>query len=200
MSARKHFFNSLTTLPGKERFTIFMRYRLSAVIVSAKPAELVSMCNAGYNLYRLWKLYGPELLKILGLEYVMLKESNSCACVFIFKRHCLSHSIQGKNCRLLLQRCGYDNTLDVDQILSNLQTRFTTSCPHEIGLLLGIPLDDVQGFIANQGRNYLFSSYWKVYSNPQHAKKIFRVYDSAKKTVIENYLRTVTYKNKLGAY
>ena len=31
--------------------------------------------------------------------------------------------------------------------------------PHEIGLLLGYPVEDVLGFIRHQGKNYLYTGY-----------------------------------------
>ena len=37
--------------------------------------------------------------------------------------------------------------------------------PHEIGVFLGYPLDDVKGFIKNEGKKYLMIGYWKVYSD-----------------------------------
>ena len=33
--------------------------------------------------------------------------------------------------------------------------------PHELGILLGYPLEDVRGFIRHKGKNYLYSGYWK---------------------------------------
>ena len=37
--------------------------------------------------------------------------------------------------------------------------------PHEMGLLLGYPVEDVEGFILNEGENCLYIGYWKVYEN-----------------------------------
>ena len=34
--------------------------------------------------------------------------------------------------------------------------------PHEMGLLLGYPVEDVKGFIRNGGENCLYIGYWKV--------------------------------------
>ncbi len=31
--------------------------------------------------------------------------------------------------------------------------------PHEMGLLLGYPVEDVVGFMENNGKNYLYSGY-----------------------------------------
>ena len=36
--------------------------------------------------------------------------------------------------------------------------------PHEMGLLLGYPVEDVTGFMVHGGKNSLYSGYWKVYA------------------------------------
>ena len=36
--------------------------------------------------------------------------------------------------------------------------------PHEIGLLLGYRQRIMTGFIENNGKNFLYIGYWKVYS------------------------------------
>jgi hypothetical protein len=44
------------------------------------------------------------------------------------------------------------------------------SFPHELGLLLGYPVEDVLGFIRNEGRNYLYCGYWKVYGDVEGSR------------------------------
>lgn len=84
---------------------------------------------------------------------------------------------------------GY-RTLCLIDILEKLCARYQTymndckSFPHELGLLLGYPVQDVLGFIENEGRNYLYSGYWKVYGNVQEAKKTFLRYTLAKEQLI----------------
>lgn len=56
--------------------------------------------------------------------------------------------------------------------------------PHEIGLLLGYPAADVEGFIENKGQDSLYSGYWKVYSDPEECRRIFNKYDHARERVI----------------
>ena len=56
--------------------------------------------------------------------------------------------------------------------------------PHELGLLLGYPVADVLGFVENDGQNYLYSGYWKVYENVQAAKDTFERYTQAKERMI----------------
>ena len=56
--------------------------------------------------------------------------------------------------------------------------------PHEIGLVLGYPPVDVEGFIKKEGRDFLYSGYWKVYGNLEDTLKIFEAYDRARDYVI----------------
>lgn len=56
--------------------------------------------------------------------------------------------------------------------------------PHELGLLLGYPVEDVLGFVEHGGQNYLYSGYWKVYANVQQAKETFARYMEAKELLI----------------
>jgi hypothetical protein len=63
--------------------------------------------------------------------------------------------------------------------LNCLKKKFETyrQFPHEIGLFLGYPVDDVLGFVKNKGQNYKFCGYWKVYGNVEKAKNNFYCYE-----------------------
>ena len=45
---------------------------------------------------------------------------------------------------------------------------------------LGIPVEDVIGFITNKGKSYKSLGYWKVYHDPYKAQKIFTRFEKAK--------------------
>ena len=73
--------------------------------------------------------------------------------------------------------CNYINpTTGSNLAISN----FNRSIPHEIGIFLGIPRGDVEGFIKNQGKNYLLNGYWKVYTGLDRAIELFRSYDASR--------------------
>lgn len=67
-------------------------------------------------------------------------------------------------------------TGDVPAAIGHLKERLKTCrpFPHEIGIFLGYPIDDIEGFTA--GRKCLLSGYWKVYANPEKAERIFERY------------------------
>ena len=68
---------------------------------------------------------------------------------------------------------------NVQELLFHLRGRFTdpTEFPHEIGLFLGYPLEDVEGFCRKKGADCKLSGYWKVYGDVETARKRFAAYD-----------------------
>ena len=53
--------------------------------------------------------------------------------------------------------------------------------PHEIGLFLSYPPEDVLGFIRNKARKYKCVGYWKVYGDASAAQSIFETYERCSK-------------------
>lgn len=45
--------------------------------------------------------------------------------------------------------------------------------PHEIGVFLGYPPEDVKGFIAHKGRDCKYCGLWKVYCNEKETIQLF---------------------------
>ena len=56
--------------------------------------------------------------------------------------------------------------------------------PHELGLLLGYPPQDVAGFILHKGKDFLYSGYWKVYGNLSESLRRFQAFDLAREQVV----------------
>ena len=81
--------------------------------------------------------------------------------------------------------CGVDELLVVtftnaaagemrQRIGDELRRRLAQSgFPHEIGLFLGYPPVDVEGFQRDAGRNCKFSGLWKVYGDVEQTKQSF---------------------------
>ena len=56
--------------------------------------------------------------------------------------------------------------------------------PHELGLILGYPAEDVAGFMENNGQNFKLNGYWKVYGQEEPAREKFSRYDMAKEMAV----------------
>ena len=63
----------------------------------------------------------------------------------------------------------------IDEYINCLKKRFKIlkKTPHEIGIFLGYPLNDVKSFIIYKGKNFKISGCWKVYDNVDYCIKQF---------------------------
>lgn len=61
--------------------------------------------------------------------------------------------------------------------------------PHEIGVFLDYPLEDVQGFMANGGAGAVCQGCWKAYGDAQEAYRRFRLYGKCREVYLSCYRR-----------
>ena len=119
----------------------------------------------------------------------MLYESREKTTFLLYLRSGLMEYLAETDVKRLMERFGY-HAMKLERILERVSEKYTSHMdgtggfPHEIGLLLGYPPADVLGFIQNNGRNYLCTGYWKVYSNQSEWKRIFRGYSQAREMLI----------------
>lgn len=97
--------------------------------------------------------------------------------VFVYRRGLLNNLFKTEEIRRFLKPYGYQN-FDEESLITNLTHRIgKCHCfPHEIGLFLGYPLEDVKGFIVNAGKNCKSTGYWKVYGNVEESEKRFECF------------------------
>lgn len=130
-----------------------------------------------------------KLFQKTDISYYILYESDDKVTFLLFNKQELSNYLTQNSVSDLLYIWGY-YSLELDVILEEFSKRYSkymkhkSDFPHEMGLLLGYPVEDVTGFIENQGRNYLYIGYWKVYSNLSEAIHLFNKYNEAKEEVI----------------
>lgn len=109
--------------------------------------------------------------------------------LLLFREKELLAYLNRKEVKETMKLFGYQ-TLRLIDIFEKLCARYQKymsdhqSFPHELGLLLGYPVEDVVGFIENEGRNYLYSGYWKVYGNVTRARSTFERYNAAREEAI----------------
>lgn len=129
------------------------------------------------------------ILKRTGIIHYRLLRQEDKTTFLLFRKVQLAYHLQDPNVQRILKANGYRD-LSLGGILRTFQYRFATHMnqgegfPHEVGLLLGYPIEDVLGFIENQGKNYLYSGYWKVYADVEAKKRLFEDYESAKERLI----------------
>jgi hypothetical protein len=187
---RLNFFKWLNGLGNKEYLLSVIAYGTAPTMLTNKPATLLNFQDGLRDLYTHWHQYKNDASHTLGLEFFELKEElkegRRNTCVLFYKEGTLEAYLMKPQIRMFLNSMGYERCETVHDFLSTLRYRFQANCPHEIGLFLGFPVQDVIGFIKNKGQNCIMCRYWKVYHNPEEAKQIFSAYDEARSAVINS--------------
>ncbi|MGN0493264.1 MAG: DUF3793 family protein [Acutalibacteraceae bacterium] len=117
------------------------------------------------------------LLVKKGLRVLPLRYRNNRALIYVYRPVKLSEDLKNDTaCRLLEER-GYQFNAP-DRCIVRLIQRLSESeeFPHEIGLFLGYPPEDVCGFIENKADTCKCVGCWKVYGDEYAAKKLFAKY------------------------
>lgn len=110
--------------------------------------------------------------------------------VFLYHPDRLEAFFSKESVQALLHEIGYTDT-NLKQVLPVFRAHYQQYLrekkvfPHEMGLLLGYPPEDVKGFICNQGKNYLYSGYWKVYDRPHEKIRLFKKYEHSREKLIQ---------------
>ena len=97
----------------------------------------------------------------------------------VYRPSLLERHLRQPEIREILVREGYD-TESLENMVGQLAGRVGRSgpCefPHEIGLFLGYPPDDVEGFIRWGAQCYKCVGDWKVYGDEAQARRLFDQY------------------------
>lgn len=150
------------------------------VIKGLKCAVLLNISRRGEDMKPAWQRVKDSLMNRLSLEAMPVSYTEKSVLVFVYKRELLLDVISDDDTRDFLTDLGYpDDFSSVTPHLLKLANRFGSKVPHEVGIFLGYPLEDVIGFIENSGRNSLLSGYWKVYGDKARAARLFREYRRA---------------------
>ena len=134
-----------------------------------------------------------EILEGTGIKFKILTRNHGKCLVLLYRRESFSRYLKRTDVREFLGSYGYED-VEPEKMLERLSKRVChysdgeICFPHEIGAFLDYPIDDVKCFIEKDGKDSLFSGYWKVYNNPGRAKMIFWAYDKAKTSAVNEYL------------
>lgn len=112
-----------------------------------------------------------------GLRILPLRVSEHSALIYAYRPKKLSQDLSDSDARLLLKKRGYEPE-NCERCVCQLakKLRMHEEFPHEIGLFLGYPVEDVCGFIENGATNAKCTGCWKVYGDAEAAQKKFAQY------------------------
>ena len=183
------FYKKLNSMEKKEYMENFLVYNTSWVIAGIKPAVTIAFKKKDEKIYDNWNKYGKKFIKDINLKYVELRENDDSIILMIYDEKVLERELNKEEQIDFLINLGYSEEVEINEYVKTLKERYEKyHCPHELGLFLGIPFEDVKDFMECTTKKCLLCGYWKVYNNSEEAKIIFNQYDKVKDYTIKNML------------
>ncbi len=115
-----------------------------------------------------------NVLRKRGLRVILFKKTSKYALVYIYRPDYLKKDLSDPHAYVILKNKGYDCSCPefcIVQLVRHLKE--DDIFPHEIGLFLGYPPSDVEKFMKDPCKGVKCCGCWKVYSEPDKAKRIF---------------------------
>ena len=167
---------------GSETVDLQLALQCAPLLAGLKISNMLSICR---------KLYKnvTDILEDSGISYYILRETDKKIIMLLYNERQMESHFLRKDVRRFLGALGYTD-FSINALLERFAKRYCDNIgngeafPHEMGVFLGYPLEDVKGFISNQGKNFLYSGYWKVYANMQQKVQIFQKFEYAREFMI----------------
>ena len=129
------------------------------------------------------------VLKKTELSFRILYPGRERLVILIYREAKLREYLSREEVMAFIYKCGYE-TSDISKIFPVFVKRYMRymelkqNFPHELGLFLGYPIEDVEGFIKENGKNYLYSGYWKVYKDTELKIRLFKDYERVQTEIV----------------
>ena len=118
-----------------------------------------------------------RLLREKGIRVVMLRRTGSRALLYLYRPDYLDRDLDSPLARQILEKKGY-HCGSTGKCLVQLIRHMAEDeeFPHEVGLFLGYPPEDVQSFMKDSRDGVKCTGCWKAYGNEKEAQKTFSKY------------------------
>ena len=125
-----------------------------------------------------------------GLHFRILFRCPQRTLLYVYRPAMVEAYVRQKEIASFLQTFGYVSAHTLADMLNHLSSRIAAGgCfPHESGIFLGYPLEDVCGFITNKGNHAKLCGEWKVYGDPSKASQLFHKFSCCRKAYINRFV------------
>lgn len=164
----------IRALPDGEYLQSLIAYHAAPTLLGIKPATLICPDSIGRNLDEALKNCVPCLVRIFGVEVASFRNRAGALLILVYSPRLLRSVLARREVSDLLAETGYDaKGVELEGVLATLGTKCAGQCfPHEIGVFLGYPPEDVRCFMnAGHGRGCRNGGCWKSYGDVRRAKR-----------------------------
>ena len=123
-----------------------------------------------------------------GLCLLPLRFTKGKALLYLYRPAALQRDLDSDAAAKLLAGAGYPCG-SCGGCVAALVRRMRSSAefPHEVGLFLSYPPEDVKGFIENRAANAKCTGVWKVYGDERQARQTFAKYKKCTQVYCERW-------------
>ena len=135
-----------------------------------KPGNLFSVKNTAFS-HPAFKRWESEY-RNRGLAVSVIEKSGQTKLVLVYNCSWVNKILSDTSVQSYLKKKGYTSESGTLGIISTLIQRIRPNAifPHEMGIILGYPVEDVIAFEKYQGQQCKYCGYWKSYSDVEKAK------------------------------
>lgn len=169
-------------MSAKERRKIesLMALHAAPTLMGIKCGSLPAFNAKEYDLHEVERLFADGYFGS-RINARSVTRSSGRMLVYVYDTVLLEKTLSDRDIRDFLAGCGYADSWDTVQCIDRLCSRLgEKDFPHEIGIFLGYPLEDVKGFIANCGQGCKLCGTWKVYGDVEKAKEMFERFENCR--------------------
>lgn len=168
----------------------FLVEHCAPTFAGLKTGNLFRISYADIEVFReeLRELNG--ILKKKGLRAVPVRMTAEFALVYLYRPDFLKRDLGSEEATCLLKSLGYEPQ-SVNRSVAFLarMMREKEAFPHEIGLFLGYPPEDVLGFMKSSREGVKCVGCWKVYGDEARARAAFWRFQRCREVFEENVQR-----------
>lgn len=167
----------------QQRFDEWLFLNASSVLLSEKTGELLTLSLDEFEMTVL-EVEGNlrRLSEMWGFRFSPLYQSNNRLKLIVYQEERLQGVLDEAPYCIMTAKLGYTEPLSTDSFIDELKQRWRRSgeVPHEIGVALGYPLDDVFGYMGLLPLRCLGACGWQVYGCMRESRRRSCAFNNAR--------------------
>lgn len=171
-------------------FESYVAFYCAPTLAGIKPSNLFTWRHSGKGRAKTHLDSLREKIVMSDLTADILCECRQYSLILVYRWDMLEQTVSAPEVRDFLSGYGYPSNGGLGAYLEKLKSRIMphSTFPHEIGVFLGYPLNDVTGFIDSPGKRCTLCGEWKVYENEQETSKLFARYKKCRTVLYERFI------------
>lgn len=158
------------------------------VLTGIKTGGLFNTCEIDPHTICKDTVAARKRLRRFGIDVRLFFTGGKTPLVYVYRPDALARDLASAETQAFLTPLGYAS-FDVQSALSQLARRLREQdgFPHEIGLFLSYPHDDVKSFVTFGSQCAKFCGHWCVFHNEEQARQCFAAYDHSRSVCLARY-------------